>query len=415
MDNDAQAALRETLSNVYEELNFPSAEVFYKALKKRGIPVAKRDVQDFVSSRAERQIIAPPPKFKGHVVANDVNARWAADLISFVSRPATFKGVEYKYVLLVQDIFSRVLYARPLARVDQATSAFEEILGEAGTKPLMVTFDNGPEFGKAWKTMLERRGIEADVKDPSDKQAIATLDRAIATLKRALTRRVAAGGQNWASELEKAVRGLNSSSHSALQGEEPRDVATNDDLRFSLKKEAAEEAAENAELIQARQKALEEAGAYRVHQPPAGGLRQRADKPSWSEIRYVKDFPSPGVVRDTEGRETLTKLTRPVSAATNEVELPRYATRGSAQVDAARKRALAPYADRLKTIVRNGSTLSAASAAMKREVAGFRDELKKQKASFKQFVELFPDVVKIRDGRLTLVGERRGPLDAFAK
>ena len=39
MDNDAQAALQETLSNVYEELNFPSVDVFYKALKKRGIPL----------------------------------------------------------------------------------------------------------------------------------------------------------------------------------------------------------------------------------------------------------------------------------------------------------------------------------------------------------------------------------------
>ena len=151
-----------------------------------------------------------------------------------------------------------------------------------------------------------------------------------------------------------------------------------------------------------------------MHQPPSGGLRQRADKPSWSDIRYVKDFPSPGVVRDTEDRETLTKLTRPVSNETNEVELPRYASRGSAQVDAARKRALAPYADRLKSIVRDDSTLSTASAAMKREVSGFRDELKKQKASFRQFVELFPEVAKIRDGRLRLVGNRRGPLDAFA-
>ena len=101
-----------------------------------------------------------------------------------------------RYVLLVQDIFSRVLHARPLTRVDQATVAFEEILEESGAKPLMVTFDSGPESGKAWKAMLERRGIEGDVKTPGDKQAIATLDRAIATHKRALSRRVAAGDES---------------------------------------------------------------------------------------------------------------------------------------------------------------------------------------------------------------------------
>lgn len=405
--------LKDTLRRLYEELNYPSTEVFYKALKRRGIPARKRDVEELVQSRAERQILAPPPKFKGHVVSEDLNARWAADLISFVSRPATFKGREYKYVLLVQDIFSRFLYARPLSRVDQTTTAFEEILDEAGTKPLRATFDNGPEFGKAWKAMLARRGIEPDVKEPADKQAIATLDRAIATLKRALTRRVAAGGDNWASELEKAVKGMNTSSHSALDGEEPKDVATNEDLQFSLKKAAARDAAENGELIEARQKALEKAGAYRVHEPPAGGLKARADKPAWSEIHYVMDFPSPGVVRDTEDRTTLTKLTRPVPSDSSEVELPRYATRGSAQVDTARKKALAPYVDRLKTIVREGSTLSSAAAAMKRGVAGFWEELKRQKASFRQFVELFPDVAKISQGRLSIVGERRGPLDAY--
>jgi hypothetical protein len=407
--------LKDTLRRLYKELNYPSTEVFYKALKRRGIPARKRDVEEFVQSRAERQILAPPPKFKGHVVSEDLNARWAADLISFVSRPATFKGREYRYILLVQDIFSRLIYARPLSRVDQTTTAFEEILDEAGTTPLRVTFDTGPEFGKTWKAMLARRGIEPDIKEPADKQAIATLDRAIATLKRALTRRVAAGGDNWASELENAVKGMNSSSHSALDGEEPKDVATNEDLQFSLKKAAA--AAENGELIEARQKALEKAGAYRVHEPPAGGLKARADKPIWSEeIHYVKDFPSPGVVRDTEDRTTLTKLTRPVPSDSSEVvELPRYATRGSAQVDTARKRALAPYADRLKTIAREGSTLSAAAAAMKRGVAGFREELKRQKASFRQFVELFPDVAKISQGRLSIVGERRGPLDAYAE
>ena len=92
MDND----LAVTMRSVYEELSSPSVDVLYRALRKRGIQVAKKDAQEFVSSRAERQIIAPPPKFKGHVVANDVDARWGADLISFVSRPATFKGVEFK-------------------------------------------------------------------------------------------------------------------------------------------------------------------------------------------------------------------------------------------------------------------------------------------------------------------------------
>ena len=56
------------LASIYEQLNFPSAQVFKKALAKRGIPVAAKDVEEFVSSRTERQIIAPPPKYTGKIV-----------------------------------------------------------------------------------------------------------------------------------------------------------------------------------------------------------------------------------------------------------------------------------------------------------------------------------------------------------
>ena len=89
--------------------------------------------------------------------------------------------------------------------------------------------------------------------------------------------------------------------------------------------------------------------------------------------------------------------------------------RGSAQVDSKRKRALATYADRLKNFVQGNSSLAAVSKRMKREVEGFRDELKKQKSSFRQFVELFPDVVTINDGRLQIVGQRQGALDQFGE
>jgi len=104
----------------------------------------------------------------------------------------------------------------------------------------------------------------------------------------------------------------------------------------------------------------------------------------------------------------------PVPLDARDVELSKYGERGSAQVDAKRKRALATYADRLKNFVKDDSPLASVSKRMKREVAGFRDELKKQKSTFRQFVELYPDVVTIRDGRLTLVGQRQGALDQYA-
>ena len=102
--------MAEQLSEIYKQLNYPSAAVFHRALAKRGIPARLADIQEFVSSRSERQVIAPPPKFTGKIVAFDINARWAADLISFVTRPVKSNEGAMAHVLIVQDIFSRFIW-----------------------------------------------------------------------------------------------------------------------------------------------------------------------------------------------------------------------------------------------------------------------------------------------------------------
>ena len=76
------------LSNLWTELAAPSAKVFLQALRARGIQARAADVQEFmVSKSSERQVQQPGNKFTGKVVAFSRNDRWAADLISYVSRP----------------------------------------------------------------------------------------------------------------------------------------------------------------------------------------------------------------------------------------------------------------------------------------------------------------------------------------
>ena len=53
-----------------------------------------------------RQVLQPPPQYKGHVTAIRIDDTWAAELISFESKPATSDS-NYRHVLLAQDIFSR--------------------------------------------------------------------------------------------------------------------------------------------------------------------------------------------------------------------------------------------------------------------------------------------------------------------
>jgi len=391
----------EQLAEIYESLNYPSASVFRKALAKQGISAAAKDVDEFVASRTERQVIAPPPKYTGHIVSFDVNHRWMADVISFTSRPVKTNGGVMTYVLIAEDVFSRYVFVRPLTSLTQVTSAFEEILKESEDRmvdadpyPSRLDTDGGSEWtNAAFKALMTKYEIDHIVKNVDDKQAIATVDRAISTLKRAIARRQASKGGSWFSNLDAAVQGYNKSEHSAIDSA-PKDMT--DNVIFSLKKEAAEDFDENSKMIQSRQDKLTKAGGFRTYIPNKKGLKQRTDAQTWSkDIRDIASFPAPGMVEDTEGKRTLTKLTRTVprdSSAIAPTQAPQPPT------------ALEPYARKIRDFLGPGKTYGQAAKEMKRRDPQFPAALKESKMSFKEFVTSFPRYFKIHEGRINPVG-----------
>ena len=104
-------ATPQLFNDLWGELAAPSAIAFARALAARGIRARVKDVQDFVSSKSERQILAKGVKFTGKIVAHHEDDRWAADLINFTSRPATTAdGVVMTQALFVQDLFARFVW-----------------------------------------------------------------------------------------------------------------------------------------------------------------------------------------------------------------------------------------------------------------------------------------------------------------
>ena len=386
----------EELEAIYDSLNFPSAAAFKKALARRGIKTRTKDIEAFVESRSERQVIAPPPKYEGSVVSFDKDHRWAADLIAFTSRPASRKEETFTHVLIAEDLFTRFLWAKPLRSTSEATNALRQILDESGRKPQRLDTDGGPEFADSrFKALMQQRGIEHAVKQKDDVQALAPIDSAISQLKKMIKRRREAKGGSWLDQLEAAVKGHNSNVHSATDAP-PEDL--NEDATFSQRKEAAEGLEENTELLQKRMDRLEKVGAYRVFLPKAGGLRRRTDEAAWSkEIREVASFPAPGTVRDTQGRDTLTKHTKPVpkdSSVQAPVETPKRT-----MVDELR-----PYALVLRDAIGPGKSFSAAARLLKERRPNFTDALKAQKMSFGNFVSKFPDLLRVDGGTIRSVG-----------
>ena len=135
-----------TIEQVFEELNFPNASKLKRALTARGIAHDAREVDRLVRGETTRQVQAPCYKIDGKIAASRLHARWLADLIDFTAAPSADTGRDVglrptasgeKYILVVQDVFSRFIWTE--ATVDKRPStvaiAFGKILQRAGSVP----------------------------------------------------------------------------------------------------------------------------------------------------------------------------------------------------------------------------------------------------------------------------------------
>ena len=116
------------IADLYAELAFPSASRLQAALRKEGIKASLTDIKNIAQTTGSRQILQPPPSYTGHITATKIDDRWVADLLSFESRPANRPERLYRHVLLVQDMFSKFLWAEPMSTKTQTRAAFERVL-----------------------------------------------------------------------------------------------------------------------------------------------------------------------------------------------------------------------------------------------------------------------------------------------
>ena len=132
------APTADEILELYDELNFPSATKLRAALLKKGYRARLSDVEAFVKAQTPTQLFAKGPKYRGHIISSRVNERWALDRIDFTAEP----DGKNKYILLVQDIRSRKIWAKALAekRPSDYIEAFKSIVRDAG-RPKGLNFD----------------------------------------------------------------------------------------------------------------------------------------------------------------------------------------------------------------------------------------------------------------------------------
>ena len=241
--------LQDVIAAASKKLNFPGVDKLYEWLRRHGHAVTKAQIKHFTDRQAVRQVFHQPKRVstieQGKIVSVSLNERWMADLIDISAQPSSDGKASnsrdapqrpFQYILVVQNVFSRELFARLLRSKDPetVTEAFKSILGEA-PRPGRIDTDNGAEFQGLFDGLLKKEGIDHVFKHVDDPNDLGTLDRAIQLLKRAIFRRVVAEHDpDWAAALKDTVAGMNDTVHNALQGRTPEQVKDDRYLQFEL-------------------------------------------------------------------------------------------------------------------------------------------------------------------------------------
>jgi len=328
----------DTLNNLWEELAAPSAPAFLKALRARGIQAREADVREFVSSKSERQVLAPAPKFTGKINAFYENDRWAADLINYTNRPAIRDGKSYTQVLFVQDLFTRFSYTVPMTSVTETPKAFRTILKKE--VPRQLDTDRGVEFkSSAFADMCKQYRILHRLKDTQDVNGLARMDNTIGQIKKITRRLQEIKGGDWLTHLEKATSAFNKTPHGALDAA-PEKLPPNVVLEQINK--AAKGVEHNMKEIDKRKAKLEKLGGFRILKDKQRGLRRRIDASVWTKrVFVVSGFPHPASVLDEEGDKHKTKRV---------LAVPLDSSAQAAAPDTIKDK-LRPYATEMKQLV----------------------------------------------------------------
>ena len=100
----------ERLRELARKLGNPGEAKLYTAARKRGIPVTRSQIKQYLAQRPERQIFRPLRRSSGATGSEGLDVQFQMDLIEFRTNPS--KG--FKYILVLIKVFSRQVWCEPV-------------------------------------------------------------------------------------------------------------------------------------------------------------------------------------------------------------------------------------------------------------------------------------------------------------
>ena len=151
------------------------------------------------------------------VVARFKNDLWQADLIEYPALKWHNNG--YKFILLVIDVFSKVIYVEPLKKKtgDLTADAMDKILQKSETPPVMLVTDGGKEFfNKYFQKVMISHNINHFRTPTKTRWKASVAERANRTIKTKIQRWMShTKKKNWISVYQQIVENYNKTPHSA--------------------------------------------------------------------------------------------------------------------------------------------------------------------------------------------------------
>ena len=206
--------------------SFSGLDRFFQAVKKDGVyNISRKDLEEWLSSQDTYSVNRPVRrKFKrNRVIVSGIDDLWDGDLIDMSSLAKYNKN--YKFILLLIDIFSRFVWAVPL-KSKHASEIIRalKIVFSKGRLPTSFRSDNGREFvAKSVKKFFKDQKINAFTTQNAEIKANYA-ERAIRTIKGKIQKYTYSNQTyKYIDALDSIVNAYNKSFHSSIKMA-PQDV-----------------------------------------------------------------------------------------------------------------------------------------------------------------------------------------------
>lgn len=233
---------------------YVSPTVLYNRAKAENKKITKKEVTEWIEKQKVYQLHKaarkPNRKNRGHITSEFLFGRLQADLIDMSNEPAFGQN----WILVVVDVFSRLLYARASPTKEAAVIAkkYNEIvddIGDLAGQIQQLDTDQGGEFGKifdaATPQVYHRRA------NVGDHRALGVVDSTIRDFKALLYRYITAkpNEKNIYKKLPDLVKNYNNTPREGVLGATPSQVLKDDFLKGIISEVNEEKKKRNQNIV----------------------------------------------------------------------------------------------------------------------------------------------------------------------